>query len=514
MSQRDQWKSKFGLILAMAGSAIGLGNFLRFPVQAAQNGGGAFMVPYIVSLLVVGVPLVWLEWTMGRRAGGHGFGTFSAMLETLWPTNAARYLGVIGIGIPILICAYYAYIASWCAGYAVFSLLDMFPANADRDSMVAFFGNYLGGDMRKVAIAFFVATVAANLYVNARGVSRGIEVLATYGIPLLFVFGVVLVVRTWTLGTPDPSKPDWSVWSGLGFIWNPNFSELGKASAWVAACGQIFFTLSLGMGVLGCYASYVPKDDDIAVSGIASGSLNEVAEVILGGSLAIPLAFAFFGPDATVEIAKGGTFALGFHSLGSIFQHLPLGTILGFLWFSLLFIAGITSSVSMTQPLISLLMDHYGVSRVRAAVLTWGYIVLIALPSIFGDGYIDELDFWAGTVGLVVCALIEALIFAYAFGVERGYALLSHGALAKIPPWIKPIWKYVTPAYLIWILARWLWNDAPAVLAMEGVAPEQRVWKWIGRAVVLGTFAMIAYALAKAPRQVDRELVKKELASL
>ncbi|MCA9773752.1 MAG: sodium-dependent transporter, partial [Myxococcales bacterium] len=468
---REKWASKLGLILAMAGTAVGLGNFLRFPVQAAQHGGGAFMIPYIVSFLVVGIPLMWIEWTIGRRGGGHGFGTSSAMLETLWPTGAARYLGVLGIGIPLLVAAYYVYIVSWCLGYSIFSLFNLFPEHATRASMGAFLGDYLNGSREWLAITLLVVTLALNYWINYRGVQKGIETVAKIGIPMLFLFAIILVIRTFTLGAPDPAKPDWSVDQGMGFVWNPNFSALGDPRAWVAAAGQIFFTLSLGMGVIHVYASYTNPDDDIAVTGIAAATLNEIAEVVIGASLAIPLAFAYFGHDGAVDIAKGGAFDLGFHSMAVAFQQMPLGNIFGALWFGLLFIAGLTSSISMSQPAIAFAMDHWGVSRERAATLVWTFIALILVPAVVGDGYIDALDFWIGTMSLAAFALVEVLIFSYAFGVKRGLKLLRHGALMPVPEWIGFVMKYITPAFLAVILGWWLVEDMPKVLRMEGIDP-------------------------------------------
>jgi len=511
---REQWGSRLGLIFAMAGTAVGLGNFLRFPVQAAQNGGGAFMIPYIVSFVLVGIPLMWIEWTIGRRGGGHGFGTSSAMLESLWPTNTARYLGVLGVGIPLLVACYYVYIVSWCLAYAFFSLLDMFPENATRESMGAFLGNYLAGDLQWLAVTLMLVTVAVNFWINFRGVKRGIETVARIGIPMLFVFAVVLVIRTFTLGTPDPAKPDWSVDAGMGFIWNPDFSSIGDPSTWVAAAGQIFFTMSLGLGIIHCYASYTHRDDDIAVTGVASATLNEFAEVVLGASLAIPLAFVYFGPTGAVEIAEGGTFDLGFHSMAVAFQQMPGGAFFGFLWFGLLFLAGLTSSISMSQPSIAMLMDHYGVSRERAAAIVWVFILIGLQPAVWGDGYIDALDYWVPNVGLTTFALIEVVIFAWAFGAHRGLGLLRHGALMPVPDWIGFVMKYVTPLFLVFILGWWVVQDAPALIAMEGVKPEQVPWRWAGRAMIVLTMVLIGIGIAKAPRQIDRDEIREELARL
>ena len=210
------------------------------------------------------------------------------------------------------------------------------------------------------AYFFFIATAAINYYVLRRGIRGGIEKLANIGMPLLIVMAIVLVVRVLTLGTPDPSKPDQSVLNGLGFIWNPDLGALRNPKVWLAAAGQIFFTLSVGFGAIQAYASYLRKNDDVALAGIATASTNEFCEVICGGTIAIPIACAFFGVAATQAIAQGGSFNLAFQSMPIVFQHLPLGNIFGFMWFFLLFIAGVTSSVALTLPAVTFFMDELG----------------------------------------------------------------------------------------------------------------------------------------------------------
>ena len=174
-------------------------------------------------------------------------------------------------------------------------------------------------------LIFWGITIALNFFFLYKGISKGIEVLAKYGMPLLFIFGIILVVRVLTLGTPDPSAPELNISTGLGFIWNPDFSRLGSATVWLVAAGQIFFTLSLGQGIINTYASYVREKQDITLNGITTASTNEFAEVILGGTIAIPAAVIFFGAAETQAIAQGGAFNLGFQALPVIFQKIPLG---------------------------------------------------------------------------------------------------------------------------------------------------------------------------------------------
>jgi len=309
---RERWGTRLGLVLAMAGNAIGLGNFLRFPVQCANHGGGAFMIPYLFAFLFLGIPLMWIEWGIGRFGGKYGHGTTPGMFHYLWRHPLAKYLGAIGIAIPFALLIYYTYIESWTLAYSAFSVTGKYFGIQDYQGMVDFLRAYQGSVTNAhfqglgTAYLFFVITLALNVWVLSQGVTKGIEKLGQLAIPLIFLFGFLLLIRVFTLGTPRPDFPDRNVLNGLGFIWNPEFRVLGDARVWLAATGQIFFTLSLGFGAIQTYASYLSQKDDVVLSGLATSSANEFAEVLLGGSIAIPVTVAFFGLPQTREIAAGG----------------------------------------------------------------------------------------------------------------------------------------------------------------------------------------------------------------
>ncbi|MBN1268956.1 MAG: sodium-dependent transporter, partial [Kiritimatiellae bacterium] len=409
MRPRDAWLTRWGVIMAMAGNAVGLGNFLRFPVQAAQNGGGAFMIPYFVCLLLLGIPLMWLEWAMGRYGGHHGHGTTPGMFDLLWEHPLAKYLGAFGLIIPTIVGIYYLYIESWTLAYAVFSVTGKYHGITSMEEMRGFLNGFRGigaGTMTfsPWSYAFLVIALLVNLGVLYGGIAKGIERLAIVGMPLLFVFALMLVVRVFTLGTPDPAQPDNNVLNGLGFIWNPDFSQLRSGKIWLAAAGQVFFTLSVGFGIMACYASYMRRRDDVVVTGLSTAMTNEFAEVVLGGSIAIPIACAFFGLAGTQAIARGGAFDLGFMAMPIIFQKLPAGTLFGAAWFFLLFIAGITSSVALMQGAITFLQDELEWSRRKAVTVVGLFVFLGVHIPVLGlkAGALDEMDFWAGTVGLAL----------------------------------------------------------------------------------------------------------------
>ncbi len=512
VSKREQWGTRIGLILAVAGNAVGLGNFLRFPVKAAANGGGAFMIPYFVAFILLGIPMMWVEWTIGRMGGVKGHGTAPGMFSIMWKHPSSKYLGALGIVIPFVIVIYYNFVESWCLGFSWFSLTGKYFGNTNREMMGKFLNGYQGVESNELfssiapLLIFWGITIACNFFFLYKGISKGIEILAKYGMPILLLFGVILAVRALTLGTPDPAQPEWNVANGMGYIWNPDFSRLGSATVWLVAAGQIFFTLSLGQGIIQTYASYLREKDDITLNGLTTSSANEMAEIVLGGTIAIPAAVAFFGLVETQLIAKEGAFNLAFQALPVIFQKIPLGQIFGGMWFFLLFIAGITSSVAMTQPAIAFFQDEFKWKREKAAVVVFAFLVSMTalVIAFFKFGVLDELDFWAGTFALVVFAALEVILFAWVFKMEKGWAEMHKGADLKVPRIFKFIIKYVTPIYLLVLLGVWTYQDAVKNFLMRD--PENihhadvahHPYLWAARAMMFLIFIVMVFLIRKA----------------
>ncbi len=518
---REAWASRIGLILAMAGNAIGLGNFLRFPVQAAQNGGGAFMIPYFVALLLLGIPLMWVEWAIGRRSGQYGYGSaagaFGMLCKTRGGAKVANYLGALGISIPIAFAIYYNYIESWTLAYSFFSVTGKYFGITERGAMLDFLQSFQGLKVTEhfsgmaTAFVFFFITLLLNVYILSQSVAQGIERLAKIAMPTLFVFALILVVRVITLGTPDPNVPENSVYNGFGYLWNPDFSQITQAKPWLAAAGQIFFTLSIGTGSILTYASYMKKKDDLALTGLTTSITNEFAEVICGGSIAIPVAVAFFGVAQTTEIAQGGAFNLGFAAMPIIFQKLPLAHLLGSMWFLLLFFAGITSSVALCSPAMAFLQYQMKMSRQKAAMVVGTILLVCGLPVVLflGHGFLDEMDFWAGTFGLVVFAMIEVVLFAWVFGIKRGWAEIEEGAEIKVPSIFRFIIQFVTPVYLIGLLFFWGWQDGIPILLMKGKPAADIPYLWGARLMMLALTVICVYLIARAYK---RGMIRDEVA--
>lgn len=487
MRQREQWGSRMGLILAMAGNAIGLGNFLRFPVQAAQNGGGAFMIPYFVSFVLLGLPLMLVEWGIGRYGGSLGHGTAPGMFDALWKNRAAKYIGILGIFLPLVVLVYYVYICSWTLAFSIFSAFGMYP---DADSITGasdaaaylqpykkylfdFIGAGGAGDVLSptpLAYGFFAVTIVLSLWILGRGVSAGIEILNKIAIPALFLMGLVLFIRVLTI--ESPIDPDYTLSKGLSFLWEPDLSGLLSAKTWLAAAGQIFFTLSLGLGAILTYASYVKKDEDIVLDGFATAGLNEFAEVVFGSTIAITSAVAFFGFSGASEISREGAFSLGFISMPAIFSHMPFGGFFGFMWFLLLFFAGITSVVALAQPVVAFFEDEFDLSRARSVLILGIFLFASAHLAIFLKGSLDEMDFWAGTFGLVILAFFEMIIFFWIFGSDRAWGEITRGSVISLPKVFYYVAKYVTPVFILVILVAWAYEQLPSILSKS----DKNVW--------------------------------------
>lgn len=507
-TKTESWNSRLGVILAVAGSAVGLGNFLRFPGQAAEYGGGAFMIAYFLAFVLIGLPICWAEWTMGRFGGQAGFNAAPGIFNYITRKPAFKYLGVIGVLIPVIIYMYYVYIEAWCLGYAV----NFLTGNMDFASVEEsgdFWGGFIGIGENGSALGFGLKQVGfylllvfiLNFVLIYRGISKGIELFCKYAMPTLVFIAVIILFRVLTLGTPDPSMPERNVSNGLGFMWNPvkhvvevkdesgiwvvdhetvdkdklaaekldaaadadtrvrrigMLEQLLNPQLWLAAAGQIFFSLSVGFGVIITYSSYMSNKDDVVLSGLSATSANEFCEVALGGLITLPAAVTFLG---VAGVAGMGTFGLGFNVLPMVFANMAFGEFFGFLFFFLLFLAAVTSSLSMLQPGIAFLEEALKVNR-KQSVAILGLIT--AVGSCFVVYFsadvkaLDTMDFWVGTFLIFVLSSIQIIIFGWVLGIDKGFELAHQGSAIRIPAAFKFIMKYVSPLFLLIIFSLWV----------------------------------------------------------
>tara|TARA_B100000900_G_scaffold396927_1_gene396716 strand:+ start:3529 stop:5256 length:1728 start_codon:yes stop_codon:yes gene_type:complete len=503
---KESWNSRIGIILAVSGSAVGLGNFLRFPGLAAKHGGGAFMLAYFVSFLIIGISICWAEWAMGRAGGQKGRNSSPGILAAITGQSTYKYFGVIGVLIPVMIYMYYVYIEAWCLGYSVNFLAGNLDFTSGEEAST-FFDAFVGASADGSAFGFgikqvgwfLVAVFTLNFILIYRGLSRGIELFCKYAMPALMILAFIVLIRVLTIGTPDPANPDLNVNNGLGYMWNPSKTIVESQSSdgvwtkinevvgdnaiatataratsdeslrvrrvsltqqllnfqlWLDAAGQIFFSLSIGFGVIINYSSYLKRKDDVVLSGLAATSANEFCEVGLGGLMTVPAAFTFLG----IAGAAGSTLSLGFNALPMVFASMPAGAFFGFLFFFLLFLAAVTSSLSMLQPGIAFLEESMDIDRKKS-------VSVLGIITALGSGFVvyfskdlkalDTIDFWVGTFLIFILATIQIIIFGWVIGINQGLRMANQGALFKVPNIYGIIMKYVTPAFLLIIFALW-----------------------------------------------------------
>lgn len=495
--QQDGWGSKMGLILAMAGNAVGLGNFWKFPYMAASNGGGAFMIPYFVALLLLGLPIMIMEWQLGREGGQKGENTIGPMVylyarSGMKPKTALTWGAIAGglcFAITLLINSYYTHIVGWTLNYSVMSFSGEYMDKSKNISQL--FVDNISDPLR--VFFFWVIVLVLLAFAVSRGISGGIEKWAKFMMPTLYVFAIILLVMAVT--TKTPVNPDWSALKGLDFVWNPDFSKLSWANT-MAASGQVFYSLSIGMGLICHYASYLKKDDDVVVSSVATISLNEFAEIILAATIVIPLGYAYLGNEA---LTKAGP-SLTFITLPSAFVQMgqPMGNIVGGLWFLLLFFAGFTSSMALYSYVSTFISETVGISKRKASwfiVIAYLFIGLpIAVETILNKSgatyYLDEVDLWIGQYFLLILGLIEVIIYTRCVSVERQLEI-NRGALWKIHRWfVTVLLRWITPIFLIAVIvfATWERYKMGAFKIISDKEPYGTLWINLARVMMIVMF--------------------------
>ncbi|PTX59071.1 NSS family neurotransmitter:Na+ symporter [Melghirimyces profundicolus] len=400
---RDQWTTRTGFILAAVGSAIGLGNIWRYPYVVYDNGGGAFLLPYFFALLTAGIPILLLEYSLGHKYRGSGPLSFRR-LSKKW-----EWLGWWQSLIAFLISGYYMVILGWALSYTYYS----FGTQWGSETQTFFLEKYLGAadfgsftPQLKVLIPV-VLLWAFVYYVMRQQAHRGIEKLARILMPLLVIMLVIITIRGVTL--PGAAE-------GLNTLFTPDFTALADPQVWVAAYGQVFFSLSVGFATMITYASYLNKKEDLANSGLVAAFANSgfefMAAIGIFGALGFLAAQSGVGVD---EVVNQGVI-LAFVIFPQIINELPfLNSFFGVTFFGALVFAGLTSIVSLLEPAISAIRDKTGAAR--TTVVNW-IVGLAALMSVLyatdgGLNYLDTIDHYLNSYGLLIAATLMAVATAW-----------------------------------------------------------------------------------------------------
>ena len=446
--KRGAFSSRRVFIFAAIGSAVGLGNIWRFPYVAYDNGGGAFLIPYLVALLTAGLPFLLMDYGLGHKYRG------SAPLSFARLRRGTEFLGWWQVGICFLIAVYYAAVIAWAARYTVFSVDKAWEDNPDGAEPF-FTGDFLQAGpfeiSTDVVAGVFVPLAlvwVAVIVVMALGVQKGIGNLSLVLIPVLFVSFLALVVQALTLdGAAD----------GLNAFFTPDWGALTEAGVWVAAFGQIFFSLSIGFGIMITYASYVHRTTDMPGSGLVVGFANSGFELLAGIGVFAALGFMSQAAGVSVDEAVGhGGVGLAFVAFPTIISEAPAGALLGVLFFASLVIAGLTSLVSVIEVVISAVRDKFEMTRIGASMAVCVPAALLSL-ALFGTASgiytLDTLDHFINQYGILVVAVVSMLVVAW--GVRALQTLADHhnmfGSLRLGRPWFALV-SVITPAALTWVL--------------------------------------------------------------
>ncbi|WP_332912785.1 hypothetical protein [Algoriphagus boritolerans] len=293
------------------------------PCSGCSKWWGAFIIPYLICFLLMGIPLLFTEWSIGRFGGKLGNHSTPYILDSMSKKPIWKYIGVFGIFTNIAVVAYYTYIESWTFIYVLHSVFGTFTGMG-KEEVSLFFDHYVNLTGSDLGIPFlpilvYILILGVNVYILSTGLG-GIEKVAKIGMPLLVVFGIILAYQGWTMGSDFASAefPNANAWDGINFLWTPQYDSLADPKVWLAAAGQIFFTLSVGMGSIQCYASYVRENEDIALNSLSAGFTNEFVEVLLGSAIVIPIAAGFLGLDWVMENAG---FGMAFQTMPTCFSN-------------------------------------------------------------------------------------------------------------------------------------------------------------------------------------------------
>ncbi len=449
VSERGSWGSRAGFLLAAVGSAVGLGNMWRFSYVAAEGGGATFVLLYLLFVALIGIPLMTAEFVVGRLATVSPIRAVTQLAGPAWKPLGVLYV-VAGVGI----LSYYSVIAGWAMRYAADGLRGAIPENTAE-----YFGAVGSG---WPAVAAFVPFLALTVAIVVAGVKRGLERTAVLLMPFLFALLVGLAIWAATLPGGGP---------GYGYYLRPQLAELLRPAVITSAAGQAFFSLSLGMGALMTYASYLRSEENLGLEA-ATVAVTDFGVAFVSGLVVFPVIFHFgLGP----AIGLGG--AISDNTVGTLFIALPagvrtlgaVGNVVSGAFFVTLFLAALTSAISLLEVPVAAAIDAWGWSRTRAA-LTFGAVTLLAgLPSAFSLEFLDAANKFVGDFLLMVGGFFTALLVGYRI-LPQADAELARGlgSLGARRAWAAFV-RYVVPPVLLVVLVFLAGAATRAIRTLLGV---------------------------------------------
>ena len=435
--KRSSFTGKLGFVLAAAGSAVGLDNIWRFPYLAAKYGGGIFLLVYIILAVTFGFALMCAEIALGRKTGQSAIGAFRTL------NKKYSFIGVIASVIPIIILPYYSVIGGWVTKYlAVFVSGGMSEAAAD-----GYFETFIAKPFEP--IGWFLLFIGLTALVVLLGVEKGVEKVSKVMMPVLVVLTVFVAVYVLFM----PGAID-----GLIYYIKPDFSKF-SATTVLAAMGQLFYSMSLAMGIMITYGSYMKKDVNLEKS-VRQIEIFDTGIAFFAGLMIVPAVFAFSGGDETA-LGKGP--GLMFITLPKVFESMKGGSFIGAAFFVLVLFAALTSSISLMETVVSIVRDKIGWSRNKTCILVLVFSVLLGLPSSLGFGvwsnislggmtFLDMSDFFSNSILMPIVALLTSIFIGY---VLKPKAIIEEIELTgpfKAKTLFTVVIKYIAPVCIVLIL--------------------------------------------------------------
>ncbi len=437
MEKRSSFTGKIGFVLAAAGSAVGLGNIWRFPYLAAKYGGGIFLLVYILLAVSFGFALMISEVAIGRKTGLSAIGAFKAL------NKKYSFLGYLAAIVPIIILPYYSVIGGWVTKY-LWAFISGGAMDAATDS---YFGNFIGGTFEPVG--WFLLYLALTSVVVLFGVEKGIEKVSKILMPILIILSIVIAIYSVCM----PGAID-----GVIYYIKPDFSKFSIKTV-LAAMGQLFYSMSLAMGIMVTYGSYMKKEVNLE-SSVSQIELFDTGIAFLAGLMIIPAVFVFSGgtPEA---LGKGPS--LMFVTLPKVFETMYAGTMVGVLFFVLVLFAALTSSISLMETIVSIFCDKFKISRKISCLLVFLVCVALGLPSSLGYGpwsaftiigmqVLDFFDFISNSVIMPIVAFFTCIFVGYVIKPSAIAEEVELSAKFKKKKLFEVVIRYIAPVCILLIL--------------------------------------------------------------
>ncbi|WP_321415254.1 sodium-dependent transporter [uncultured Desulfobacter sp.] len=450
MRKREQWGTRTGFIFAAIGSAIGLGNIWRFPYVAYENGGGAFFIPYLFAMVTAGIPFLILEFGVGHK--------FKTSVPNIFSSLSGRmeWLGWWQLLVSFVISIYYVAVVGWTISYLILA----FTQGWGQDTANFFYQTYLQisdtpfafNGIRWPILGSILCAWLVSWVVLFSGVKKGIELAGKIFMPLLFIMVIVITARAVTLeGATE----------GLNWMFQPDFSALFNFKVWIEAYGQIFFSLSIGFAIMLTYASYLPKNSDMANNGFITAFCNCGFSILCGIMVFSVLGNMAFIQGVGVDKVVSSGVGLAFVTIPKAINSLPGPVFFGTLFFAALLFAGLSSMISICEVSVSVLIDRFGISRKAAASIYCGIGILCGIVFATHSGLLvlDIVDRFINNFGVLVGGLLEIVFLVWICGIDNFKDHINLTSDFKVGKLWTFCLKFITPAILGYMILSNLIGD-------------------------------------------------------